>query len=250
MDYCHSSARLFHFVASGIGMVVLFLAFLAGTNSTALMAQQPSLPEAPAPVPATRPNTDAAVEKRHWEGVIEPGEKVPVLTKRDKLLFPLHEEARPLSLVPVLLLAGYGNIRGNDPKLGTDSAAYGERVGEAFLRQTSIRVFSDGLLPVIFQEDPRYYRKAYGSYESRFGYAVRRVVVDARDSGKLGFNFSDTLGRGMSAALTQAYYPEASIGPKVVFKTWGYSLLGAASVNVFQEFWPDVKKKIFKQQVP
>ena len=221
---------------------------LAAANP--LAAQQGTLPLPDAPVPATRPNTPAAIEKRQWEGIVEPGEKVPPLTIRDKFLFPLHEEARPLNLVPVVLLGAYGTIRGNDPKYGTDGNGFGERVGAAALRQTSIRVISDGLLPAAFHEDPRYYRQAYGSIGSRTGYALKRLIIDPRDSGKRGFNYSDILGRGIAAALTETYYPEASTGAPVVFRTWGYSLLGSESVNLFQEFWPDVKHKFFKRPLP
>jgi hypothetical protein len=220
------------------------------TATLPLAGQQGTEPLPNAPVPATRPNTPYAVNKRRWEGIIEPGEKVPPLTPVDKLLFPVHEELRPLSLVPVLISGGYGVLRNSDPKLGTNSTAFGERVGEAALRQGSIRFFADGLLPVLFHEDPRYYRLTYGSYGVRTEYAVRRVFIDARNSGRHGFNFSDTLGRGMAAALTQAYYPEASIHPSVVFRTWGVSLAGSAGVNIFQEFWPDVKVKLFKQHEP
>ena len=225
-------------------------ALLPATIPLAAQQDTQAVPDAPTPVPATRPNTPEAVEKRHWEGVVEPGEKVPPLTTGDKLLFPIHEQARPLTLVPVVLLAEYGNLRGSDPKLGSDGAAFGERVGEGALRAASIRVLSDGLLPAVFHEDPRYYRKAYGSYESRTEWALKRLFIDQRDSGKSGINFSDILGRGMSAALTQAYYPQASIGSGVVLRTWGFSLIGSESVNVFQEFWPDVKHKVFKQPLP
>ena len=100
------------------------------------------------------------------------------------------------------------------------------------------------MLPVIFHEDPRYYRKAYGSYPARAFYAVSRVVVNQRDNGSSGFNYSDFLGRGMTAALTQAYYPQASIAPHVVFATWGISLSQLAAVNFTYEFWPDVKRKL------
>jgi hypothetical protein len=221
-------------------------------TASPMVAQQSnsSLPDAPAPVPATRPNTPEAVAKRHWQGVIEPGEKVPPLTMGDKLLFPVHEELRPLSLVPIIISGGYGVWTNDDPKWGTTPTALGERIGDAAIRQASIRLLADGLLPAVFHEDPRYYRKTYGSYDSRFTYAVRRLFVDQRDSGQSGFNFSDTLGRGMAAALTQAYYPDRSVHPSVVFRTWGVSLAGSAGVNVFQEFWPDVKVKIFKKPAP
>ncbi len=220
------------------------------TAARPVCAQQGTLPLPDAPVPATRPNTPEAVEQRHFAGIVEPGEKVPPLTTKDKFLFPLHEEVRPLNLVPVVLLGAYGSIRGTDPKYGTDGNGFGERVGAAALRQTTIRIFSDGLLPAIFHEDPRYYRKAYGTFDSRVVYALKRIVVDPRDSGKRNLNYSDVLGRGMAAALTQAYYPAASVSSAVVLRTWGYSLLGSESVNLFQEFWPDVKHKVFKQPLP
>jgi hypothetical protein len=228
----------------------LFVLLLCLRSAIPTWAQQGTLPLPDAPVPATRPNTPAAVEKRRWEGIVEPGEKVPPLTTKDKFVFPLHEEIRPLNLVPVVLLGFYGTIRGSDPKYGTDGNGFGERVGAAALRQTSIRIFSDGLLPAVFHEDPRYYRKAYGSTDARIGYALKRLIIDPRDSGKRGFNYSDILGRGMAAALTQTYYPNASVGAGVVFRTWGYSLLGSETVNIFQEFWPDVKHKLLKQPLP
>ncbi len=228
----------------------LFVLLLCLRSAIPTWAQQGTLPLPDAPVPATRPNTPAAVEKRRWEGIVEPGEKVPPLTTKDKFVFPLHEEIRPLNLVPVVLLGFYGTIRGSDPKYGTDGNGFGERVGAAALRQTSIRIFSDGLLPAVFHEDPRYYRKAYGSTDARIGYALKRLIIDPRDSGKRGFNYSDILGRGMAAALTQTYYPNASVGAGVVFRNWGYSLLGSETVNIFQEFWPDVKHKLLKQPLP
>ena len=239
---------LLHPILKASSCTLLFCATFYGISAHAQQASP--LPDAPTPVPATRPNTPQAVEKRKWQGVVEPGEKVPALTTRDKFLFPVHEELRPLSLVPVILEPFYGTLRGSDPKLGTDGAGYGERVGEAALRQATIRAFSDGLLPAIFHEDPRYYRMAYGTYGQRSVYAPKRLFIDRRDSGKTGFNYSDILGRGMAAALTQAYYPEASIRPGVVLNTWGYSLIGSESVNLFQEFWPDVKHKVFKRPLP
>ena len=48
----------------------------------------------------------------------------------------------------------------------------------------------------------------------------------------------------MSAALTQTYYPEKSIGSGIVLRTWGVSLLTLGGGNLFVEFWPDVKRKL------
>ncbi len=210
------------------------------------LGPQPATPAAHEPVPATRPATVEALNKRQWSSIVEPGEKIPPMTAREKLLFPLHEELRPeYSLLPIVLTSEYGNIRGNDPKLGSTGEAFGERVGEGALRQVSTRVFSDGLLPIVFHQDPRYYRLAYGSYRLRADHAIRRIFITQSDRGARELNYSDILGRGMSAALTQAYYPDRSLGGGVVLRSWGLSLGALGAGNLFQEFWPDVKRKVF-----
>jgi hypothetical protein len=225
---------------------------LAGVAvASAPVRGQQSLPDAPSinapaavPVPATRSNTPAGVERRQWSGIVEPGEIIPPLDTEDKLLFPLHEEARPITIVPILISGFDGAWRNTDPHYGTDSAGVAERMAAAALRQASIRVFSDGLLPAVFHEDPRYYRRGVGSFGARSFYAVSRVFVTQRDSGKRSFDISNTLGRGMAAALTQTYYPEASMTKRVVFQTWSISLGGLGGIYVFEEFLPDLKRSL------
>ncbi|HZD50912.1 MAG TPA: hypothetical protein VE178_19360, partial [Silvibacterium sp.] len=155
---------------------------------------------------------------------------------------------QPLSLFPAFMSAGWGQLVDSDPKYGTDSAAFGERLGAAALREASFRFFSDSLLPTLTHEDPRYFRKAYGSITDRGVYAAERVFVAQHDDGSHGFNYSDTLGRAMAGALTMAYYPHPSANWRVAAKTWGVSLAGLAAVNLFQEFWPDVRDRIFHRR--
>jgi hypothetical protein len=211
----------------------------------AVVSFPPALRAVESPVPGTRSNTRAGVRARRWSDVVNPGEKIPRLTVRDKLLFPVHEELRWTTLVPVLFDAEYGNITESDPKYGSNGEAFGKRLGASALHQATSRVLTDGLLPIAFHEDPRYYRQAYGSYQSRTWHALRRVVITQSDSGHRTFNFSDILGRGMGAALTQTYYPSASVNTEVVMRSWGYSVLALGGGNLFEEFWPDIRAKVF-----
>ena len=209
------------------------------------LGPQPSTPIAHEPVPATRPGSVEALNKRQWSSIVEPGEKIPPMTAGQKLVFPFHEELRPeYSLLPIVLTSEYGNLRGTDPKLGSNGDAFAERVGDSALRQLSTRIFSDGLLPIAFREDPRYYREGYGSYRLRTGYAIRRIFITQSDRGPKELNYSDILGRGMSAALTQAYYPDRSLGGGVVLRSWALSLGALGAGNLFEEFWPDLKHKL------
>jgi hypothetical protein len=210
------------------------------------------LPDAPAPIlklnpgpPPEHASNTSAYAPSKWFGVVDPGEKVPPLNARDKMLFWLHEETGALSWVPAVTSAGAGQLIDGNPKYGSDSAAFGERLGAAFLRDASMRFFSDSLLPTLTHEDPRYYRKAYGGVKARGIYAIERVFVDQHDNGARGFNYSDTLGRLAASALTLTYYPAPSTNGRVVMQTWALSLAGDASGNLFLEFWPDVRDAVF-----
>jgi hypothetical protein len=231
---------------------VVFIAVLGSMAWAQSGDPRASLPEAPIPQNTVkdtqhRPNPETAssianapYEERKWSSYVDPGEHIPPLTSGDKLVFWLHEEAQPISLLPLFYSAGYSQLRNTDPRFGIDSAAFGERLGAAALRQASMRFFSDSLLPEISGEDPRYYREASGGYLPRSLYAVERLFVDSSDSGHRRLDISDPLGRIFASALTMTYYPRKSANGGVVLRTWGTSMGGAAVDNEFLEFWPDI----------
>ena len=168
---------------------------------------------------------------------------MPRLDTHDKMVFWLHEEARPWSAGPALLSAGWGQLTEGSPDYGSDSAAFGERLGAALLRQASFRFFSSSLFPALDGEDPRYYRKAEGSIRSRTIWAAERMLITQRDSGDHSVNFSLIVGHLVASELTMAWYPRASANEGVALETWGTSLAGAVGNNMFLEFWPDVMNR-------
>ena len=226
----------------------------------AAQGQLASLPDAPQPQAETAASVGATLEpqqrqagadpatvgslvrapreKRKWAQYVDPGERIPPLYPRDKWVFWLHEEKRVWSLGPALLSAGYGQLTGT-PDYGSDSGAFGDRLGAAVLRQATVRFFCSSLFPVLTHEDPRYFRKATGGYWSRARWAAERALVTQRDDGSRGFNYSDILGHLAASALTPTYYPGKSANAHVVFETWGTSIAGAAGNNLFLEFLPD-----------
>jgi hypothetical protein len=215
-------------------------------------SQQPQVPTVTpsgtvtGPVPEHKANA-SRYHISKWHGVLDPGDKVPQLTTKDKMVFWLHEEINPISILPAAIGAGYSHMIGGDPKYGNDAPAFGERFGAAMLRDASMRFFSDSLVPTITHEDPRYFRMASGGVKNRALYAAERVFVDRRNSGLRGIDYSDTLGRLGGALLTQAYYPSASINNGVIFRTWGYSMLGGVGDNLLLEFWPDIRDRVFRR---
>jgi hypothetical protein len=91
-------------------------------------------------------------------------------------------------------------------------------------------------------EDPRYYQLGKGSFFRRFGYAAARVVVTRSDnSGKTIFNFSEFLGNGLAAGLSNAYHPgpRTIVGSANVLTT--QIVMDAAGYEL-KEFWPDIHR--------
>ena len=241
-----------------LGITVFAAILHAQTIAYLPDAPQPSFPQtAPQqtplqPTPPGKPEPQAAgsvdrasYQKRKWAQYVDPGEHVPTLNSRDKLNFWLHEETRVSAPFPAFISAGYGQLT-DTPKYGSDSGAFGDRLGAAFLRQATMRFFSSSLIPKFDGEDPRYYRKANGGYLGRAGWAAKQVFVDRLDSGRRTFNFSNIFGHLAASSLTPLYYPPPSRTARVVIQTWGTSIAGSFGNNLFLEFWPDVVNKLHK----
>jgi hypothetical protein len=125
--------------------------------------------------------------------------------------------------------------------------AYPERFGASIGDIVSQNFFGDFLLASAFHEDTRYRRR--GSSHRlwpRIGYAITRSIVTQTDSGEEGFNWANVLGTGMSAALSNAYYPPASRTARASATNWGTSIAGSGLANVVPEFWPDFRRWIKK----
>lgn len=55
-------------------------------------------------------------------------------------------------------------------------------------------------------------------------------------------------GNGLEAALSNAYYPPQERGVKQTLRRWGTQMEGATLNNVAKEFWPDIRRLLFRQK--
>ncbi|HTV82626.1 MAG TPA: hypothetical protein VME18_08245 [Acidobacteriaceae bacterium] len=156
------------------------------------------------------------------------------------MIFWLHLEARPYSPLPSFMAAGLEQGLNSNPKFGTDSVAFGERLGAAFVRDASMRFFVSSLFPALLHEDPRYYRVQNGRIVARGLGAGEQALVTHTDSGGLIPNYSDLLGHLAACELFLAYYPPPSANQRVVAEAWVTSIAGDAGNNLLLEFVPGI----------
>jgi hypothetical protein len=143
--------------------------------------------------------------------VKDPRAVLPPLTVKEKYrLFWLRTADISMPL-EAAFLAGFSQAMGNQPRYGTDSGAYAARFGSYAASMATCRFFEDALLPSVFKQDPRYFRKGEGSVKSRLLYALKEEWVTRSDAGGSAFNYSEILGAGMSTALGDAWWPRRRV---------------------------------------
>ena len=193
-----------------------------------------------------------AVPKRapHLQMTIYPGEIAEPMTVKEKVVGGFKDSVSLFSAAGWLAAAGWAQIWNGSPNYGTDSGAFGQRLGAAAIRGISEGVFSESLFAPLFHEDPRYYVMGKGhNFFKRAIYAGTRVLITKTDSGRTTPNFSLIAGNAAGSALTIPYYPSQNTSFKEVAATFGGSLGGSALGFVVDEFIVDalvelhIKKK-------
>jgi len=165
----------------------------------------PHLPEAPLPHNRTLflfPGYDTVPDYRT---------AVPPLQPRQKFALAYRTTFDPSLLVRAAITTSFDEAAGMGPSYGDGAGAVAKLYAYNATNLASMFFFTDGLLPVAFHQDPRYFRKGSGSVKSRIGWALRSEVVAFNDRGRPVPNYSQTLGFGMSAALSNAYLPRRNV---------------------------------------
>jgi hypothetical protein len=186
----------------------------------------------------------------NYRTVDQNGEYQPI-TARQKLTIATKDSVD----YPLILLGGgfaaLSQLTDQHSNLGEGLKGFSLRWVTAYSDQASGNFMTEGFLPILFHEDPRYFRvgPSYGGVWKRTGYAASRIFVNKTDHGNNSFNFAEVLGNSVSAGLGNAYYTrERTLGDNL--ERLYVSLATDAFSQILKEFWPDVKRKFVHRQRP
>ncbi len=166
--------------------------------------------------------------------------KLPAQSVKDKFTTATEESFDYSALAIPAVVALESWERNATPEFGTDGVGYGRYLWHSVVDQTSENYFVQFIVPVITHEDTRYYTLGHGGFTKRAGYSLSRILITRSDSAKKTFNFSEVLGAGASAGLSNAYYPSPERGLSNTAQNWGLDLGIDAVSFMFREFWPDI----------
>jgi hypothetical protein len=182
-------------------------------------------------------------------GAVNANTQLPPLSTHDKFVLAAHDSILDYSSYTwAAILAGQAMALNSDPELGHGAAGYGRYYWRTFVDGVSGTFFTEAIVPAITHEDPRYYTLGKGGFFRRTGYAISRSFVGKTDSGETRFSWSEVGGNGLEAALANLYYPPQERGLRQTARNWGTQMESAVLNHIAQEFWPDIRRKVFRRK--
>jgi hypothetical protein len=173
------------------------------------------------------------------------------LTSGEKMKLAFRSAIDPVNFGVSALVAGIAELNPgpNNSGFGWGADGYGKRWGAAYLDSFDGRMIGKGVLPAIFHQDPRYFRQGRGTTTHRLLYAMATTVICKGDKlRRWQPNYSNLGGNLAAGALSNLYYPS---GDK---SDWEQTLASGFTVtalgmfgSMFQEFWPDISRKLLKK---
>ncbi len=166
------------------------------------------------------------------------------ITNKQKITIALKDSFDyPLVGVGAMYAALY-QLEDSHPQFNQGFKGYLRRFGTSYTDQVVGNMMTEGILPIAFHEDPRYFRIGEGTKWHRAGYALSRIVITRTDSGGTSFNFAEIVGNGIGAGVGLSYYSDDRDFNSFL-QNWGTQLATDAISQVLKEFWPDIKHRYF-----
>ena len=164
----------------------------------------------------------------------------PITAKRKLAIAVKDSFALPLGFTSSLFASIY-QLEDQNPSFGQGMSGYTKRLAASYGDLVVGNMMTEGVMPALLHEDPRYFRVGTGSKWSRVGSAFAQIMVTRTDSGRRTFNFSEWGGNAAGVALSNVWYPDTRTASENVEKLLEQCANDAFS-NVLKEFWPDVKR--------
>jgi len=267
--------------ASRIFTLVVFAGLLAFAGGVAVAESGDALPDAPVPqvvapetaAPQTQDHrAEAARElqvakKQRVLGVVPNFNTVingygVALSPGQKTDLAFRSSVDPFIFVSAALIAGLSEVQDTHKGYGWGPSGYFKRAGAAYADDFDGNMISNALFPILFHQDPRYFRKGSGpapgtpvrpgqsldeyGFRHRMGYAVANVAIRKGDNGRWQPNYSTVLGNLTTGAISNIYYPADERGAVLTVENALTVTAERAIGCVFAEFWPDIELHVLR----
>jgi len=178
--------------------------------------------------------------------MVEGPSRVPPLPVKTKFLFTAKTMSDPVTISFLGGIALIGQARNSDPTYGQGLKGYGKRYATVYADTGIGTLMTASVFPTVLHQDPRYFQLGSGGFKRRTLYALSRIFVARGDNGDVQFNYSEVVGNGVAAGISNLYHPQSQRTLGNTVGVWASDTMLNALCNVAKEFWPDLRRKIRK----
>jgi hypothetical protein len=166
------------------------------------------------------------------------------ISAKQRIQWVVKSTVGPESLTGGLFSAGWGTLFNSPKEYGTHWEGFGDRYG---MRLTGVAVSNtmEAGLGAIWGEDPRYTRDAGAPFGHRIGHAVKMTFMAQDRDGKLMPAYARMIAIPGNNFISNAWRADSEATVDRALIRTGLGFLGRLSGNTFEEFWPDVRQKLF-----
>jgi len=168
------------------------------------------------------------------------------LSGKQKIQLAFTSATDPFQFALAGVVGLVNQAQGDPYEYGGGLGGYGKRFGAAYADSFDGALIGNGILPALLHQDPRYFRRGYGSAKSRIFYAVSTSFICRHDgNNRREVNYSNLLGNLAAGGISNLYIPERERGVGSTFEGAALVTVEGGAGAILQEFWPDISRHFF-----
>jgi hypothetical protein len=175
-------------------------------------------------------------------------EQLPPQSTKEKLKTALQDNFDYSSFIFVAGQAGVAQVNNSYPEFRQGAKGYGRYYWHTLADSINENTWVEFIVPAALHQDTRFYTLGSGDVGKRLGYAFTRIFVTRNDNGHATFNYSEVVGAGIFAGVSNLYYPSQERTEVKSYQRWVTNLAIDGVVFAVKEIWPDINNATFHEK--
>ncbi len=215
-----------------------------GTVTQAVTQAGNPTPCVPVPPPGTPAAAACSIDQQQNRPFIEYTKRIVPLTPFGKARLAFDDVKSPFNLLTIVGTSAYTIGRDAHTGYGPGMKGFGYNLGVSLSQDATGEFFGTFLVPVIFHQDPRYFRWPHATFHRRLLHVIEHEVIARGDNGHRMLNYSNLLTSPVTAQIANLYVPGIGTNVPDTTKRIVISFASEPIGNLVAEFLPDVASRI------
>ena len=169
------------------------------------------------------------------------------LTRQERLRIYLARTYGVGSTLGAATVGGFEQWINTPSEWGHGSEGYRKRFANAYATHI-IQGTTEYGFSALLDEDNRYRRSLETGFWRRSKHAITGAFSSTDDAGQQHFSYSRVGAAGTAAFVRRTWQPHSTDGVGDAAASFGILLSAQVGQNLFREFWPDLKGRLFKKK--